>query len=333
MKRPTRIILLTVLLLVGRFAYGQEDTLIGDCLYKKIYQISYNGLKEIWKRKNIKIDETYEATKHHNFVLQLKNYSAKNPSYYIELSDYYPIYHSYIFTQPIFEFVNSHFVNVDELKLFSIDYEDYQPCYEIYYNTNGDISSESLQYTDCPIGTYIEYQLNGKRYKKENWVELENPIGGCSVKDGEWNWYNENGEITFTEIWDKGRFVSESPERDTNYIASIDLTLNEKFLNNYDTIRKEDIKYLKIVPHYKNHSNKMLKDSCSIDIYRYCLNEQMSERITLYRKGSFKNVSFEKLEGINQDGLDCKSLTKLWISIVNEPYYQLIESGFCIFVK
>jgi len=29
MKRPTRIILLTVLLLVGRFAYGQEDTLIG----------------------------------------------------------------------------------------------------------------------------------------------------------------------------------------------------------------------------------------------------------------------------------------------------------------
>lgn len=29
MKSPTRIILLTVLLLVGRFAYGQEDTLIG----------------------------------------------------------------------------------------------------------------------------------------------------------------------------------------------------------------------------------------------------------------------------------------------------------------
>lgn len=138
------------------------------------------------------------------------------------------------------------------------DFESCCPCILQTYDINEVLLSEAVSCTDCLVGFYFEFYENGitkiKGQYKENptgdWSKIFEK-GYCSVKDGVWEYYNEQGEIASTEIWKNGDFVEQKPKGKKAEIWRVDLLVNnEKLLGNQ--LEMANLKTLEIIPQYKN---------------------------------------------------------------------------------
>jgi hypothetical protein len=90
---------------------------------------------------------------------------------------------------------------------------------KVYWEKNLDRNNqlvyEGLKYNSCFIGSFIAYWSSGivrtkGQYLQNNsgsWSALKER-GQCSVKDGVWKEYNEDGELTQTTVFKKGKIVS-----------------------------------------------------------------------------------------------------------------------------
>jgi antitoxin component YwqK of YwqJK toxin-antitoxin module len=114
---------------------------------------------------------------------------------------------------------------INEKRVDKKTYEEYKkvmdkmdsckPCWVKNYTVDGGFVSEGAYYSDCYIGTYIEYFPGGKHkitghYKENhsgNWTEFWNK-GFCNVKDGKWIYYDQEGRIRKTEQYHDGKLVN-----------------------------------------------------------------------------------------------------------------------------
>jgi antitoxin component YwqK of YwqJK toxin-antitoxin module len=105
----------------------------------------------------------------------------------------------------------------------TVDYGKMPPVYfsnKVYWERNYDNQNhllfEGLKYNSCFIGAFINYWPNGTvktkgQYvsnKSKDWNNLKQR-GLCSVPDGEWKSYNEDGELKNTVIYKNGTIKKE----------------------------------------------------------------------------------------------------------------------------
>ena len=90
-----------------------------------------------------------------------------------------------------------------------------KPCWLRYYDENERLIQEGLCYQDCGVGKVKEYFPDGKlksegSYKVNNTGSWDNLFdkGYCSVKDGLWISYNEEGTIIKTESYKDGELIT-----------------------------------------------------------------------------------------------------------------------------
>lgn len=89
------------------------------------------------------------------------------------------------------------------------------PCYLKQLDDKGDILFEGDFYTDCCIGTYIERYSNGTIKIQGHYKVPTQEISGNELynsrfcrRDGEWNYYKENGNLEKTEVYQDGVVVN-----------------------------------------------------------------------------------------------------------------------------
>lgn len=166
------------------------------------------------------------------------------------------------------------------------------PCILEAYDEKDNLLKESVACTDCGVGWFKEYYLNGKL--KLSGSFKENPTGNwdniwdrgyCSIPEGEWIYFNKNGDTLYSEFWNSGNFVKQVPEQKTAEIWKVDLTLDGK---NIDTqkVAIEQVGDLLIQPKYKNsNSNSNLSITFEVSAIGHQINQK---RFTLE---SFKKIS------------------------------------------
>src|SRR5690606_15139948 len=132
------------------------------------------------------------------------------------------------------------------------------PCILKSYDENDNLIRESVSCTDCGVGWFKTYYKNGivkvsGSYKENptgNWNNIWNR-GYCSVPDGEWTFFDQNGDTLFSEFWSNGQFIKQYPEQDSIEVWETELHLNgEKY--EFEKIDFEKISDLKIIAKFKN---------------------------------------------------------------------------------
>lgn len=89
-----------------------------------------------------------------------------------------------------------------------------RPCYRKTYNEHEKLISEGPEYAGCAIGKWIEYYPDGKlkvtgHYKvndTDDWDEIWKR-GYCSVQEGIWLYYDENGNVIKIQRYKDGELV------------------------------------------------------------------------------------------------------------------------------
>lgn len=98
----------------------------------------------------------------------------------------------------------------DQVTQESKTIDDCKPCWLRYYDTNGKLLQEGLSYSDCALGIRTEYYPSGKiktiRFFKTNdtndWTNFP-----CSIAEGTWTYYKEDGSIEKTENYADGKQI------------------------------------------------------------------------------------------------------------------------------
>ena len=121
----------------------------------------------------------------------------------------------------------------DKYKSTWKDMETCCPCVLKSYDENEILIREAVSCTDCEVGHFKEFYPNGTiklqgRFKENptgNWENIWDR-GYCNVPDGQWLYFNKNGDTLYSEFWENGEFVKQEPEQKTNEIWKVELTLN-----------------------------------------------------------------------------------------------------------
>ena len=120
-------------------------------------------------------------------------------------------------------FVNRKEVTEAEYNWYRAAFDnDCCPCIYEYFDERYQLQAEAVvckecvECRECQVGWYKEYYLSGKlkisgQYKEnptDNWENLLER-GYCSVRHGEWLYYNKRGKLKFTEVWEDGNLIEE----------------------------------------------------------------------------------------------------------------------------
>jgi antitoxin component YwqK of YwqJK toxin-antitoxin module len=89
-----------------------------------------------------------------------------------------------------------------------------KPCWLRSYDKSGKLLSEGMSYTDCRLGTFIQYYPSGKvelvgSYRTNetgDWDKYKEK-GLCSVKEGSWVYYKTDGTIEKVEGYENGKLI------------------------------------------------------------------------------------------------------------------------------
>lgn len=170
-----------------------------------------------------------------------------------------------------------------------------KPCIRLTYDEQDVLLRETISYTDCFVGWYKSYYPNGnlkvKGSFKENdsgdWKDLWNR-GYCSVVNGEWMYFSEKGDTLYTEIWDNGEFIKQSPEQDSVELWKVEFTLDGESIGK-ESVDVNRIGDIKITPKFKNSNKSDLKI-----VFKYSAigHKSYEKEFTL---DSFKKIKFPKL--------------------------------------
>lgn len=101
--------------------------------------------------------------------------------------------------------------------------EKCRPCRLHTYNENGILQNVALQYTDCLVGSYKEYYPDGKlkvegqfrSNTSSDWSNLR-MRNLCSVKEGEWKYYETSGKLVLVEFYELGKLVNQEVPKETS---------------------------------------------------------------------------------------------------------------------
>jgi antitoxin component YwqK of YwqJK toxin-antitoxin module len=102
--------------------------------------------------------------------------------------------------------------NYDQSSQQSTTIDNCKPCWLRYYDQEGKLLQEGLSYSDCRLGKVVEYYQSGKvkviRLFKTNdtndWTNFP-----CSVAEGTWTYYTEDGSVEKTETYIDGKQIKE----------------------------------------------------------------------------------------------------------------------------
>ena len=191
------------------------------------------------------------------------------------------------------------------------------PCILKYYDENNKLIHKAIQYTDCWVGAFEEYYPNGK--VKLSGQYLENTTGNweniyergyCNVPDGIWTYFNEKGDKTYCEYWEKGEFTKQLPEQDLAEIWTFELLLNEEKFEKKQ-IPIHEIKNLVVIPRFKNENRSNINLTLKVEVYSegYPSN---SQSLTL---DSFKNIDVPKM--LEDAGIPSDETTIFILKILN----------------
>ena len=135
--------------------------------------------------------------------------------------------------------------------------ETCKPCILLTYDYNDKILHKGIQYTDCPVGFWIEYFPNGKvkiigHYKENESGNWENAYDrGFCREDGVWTYFNEVGNKLYSEYWKDGQFIKQVPEQTKTELWTVEITHNGTKVNNQIFTPKQ-VGEIKIIPKFKN---------------------------------------------------------------------------------
>ena len=137
------------------------------------------------------------------------------------------------------------------------------PCLLKIYDENNVLIKEKVSCTDCGVGYFKEFYANGKikttgRYKENPTRSWKNiwERGYCNVKEGEWIYFNDQGDKLYSEFWNNNEFIRQVPEQDSTEIWKVELTLNGEKIEG-KKLTFEELKKIIITPKFKNR-NKTL---------------------------------------------------------------------------
>jgi antitoxin component YwqK of YwqJK toxin-antitoxin module len=102
----------------------------------------------------------------------------------------------------------------DSYKKLRDNIEKCTPCYLKSYDEDDNLITESAQFTDCPIGKWIEYYKNGVvkeqgQFKENHTGDWSNIYGRgfCNVQVGLWKYFDEKGKLFKIELYKDGVLI------------------------------------------------------------------------------------------------------------------------------
>lgn len=172
------------------------------------------------------------------------------------------------------------------------------------YDIDDTLLREGIFYGDCQIGYYKEFYRDGiiktlgqfKENTTGNWKNIGNR-GYCSVKDGDWKYYNENGKLVYTETWKNDEFIRQSPQQKKTEIWKYDLLFNGKSLEKKQ-LRPDEIRELILKPFYKNNARNGI--DLSIRFRVSAINHKTIEKT--FTPADFKTI--DVLQMIRESGFE-----------------------------
>jgi antitoxin component YwqK of YwqJK toxin-antitoxin module len=132
------------------------------------------------------------------------------------------------------------------------------PCILKSYDENDVLLREEVSCTDCRVGWFKIYYSNGKvklagQYKENptgNWENIYER-GFCNIPEGEWSYFNENGDKLYSEFWKDGVFIKQIPEQKKTEIWRVELTLKGEKIDK-QALTANEVKEIIVTPKFKN---------------------------------------------------------------------------------
>lgn len=97
-----------------------------------------------------------------------------------------------------------------------------QPCEVYTYNDQNQLKHVATQFGECLVGPFKEYYSDGKLKvegdfkpnSSSDWSNLR-LRGMCSVREGDWKYYNTSGKLETIETYQNGKMVDRQEIKDT----------------------------------------------------------------------------------------------------------------------
>jgi hypothetical protein len=146
------------------------------------------------------------------------------------------------------------------------------PCILERYDESDMLISEYVSCGDCGVGDFKQFYPNGKvklvgRYKENpsgNWDDLWERRY-CSIPDGKWTYFSEQGDTLYSEFWEDGKFVSQVPEQKAVEIWDVELTLHGERIEN-QSLTIQQIQELVVIPRFKNSSRENMQLTVNLKV-------------------------------------------------------------------
>lgn len=139
------------------------------------------------------------------------------------------------------------------------------PCLYQSYNDSDVLIYEAVTCGECVIGKYSEFYNNGKLKVKGQFATTNQKdfdklyrSGQCDLKTGEWVYFKNNGETSYSEFWNNGIFIKQVPEQNKTEIWRTELMYNNNTPFNNEVLTPETFRQLTIHNFFKNKSRDSL---------------------------------------------------------------------------
>lgn len=188
-----------------------------------------------------------------------------------------------------------------------------KPCILKYYDENGILTREGVNYSDCGVGWFKDYYPNGKISLK-GWFK-ENPTGNweafsCGISDRQWTYFNENGDTLYSEFWKEGEFIAQVPEQKKMEIWKVELTLNGEDATKLK-LSSNQLKEVIITPKFKNSNKDSVNLNLELDVLGGILKSQS------YKFSSDSLRWFDINDSLVKKGYLQGDKLKFWMRISN----------------
>lgn len=216
--------------------------------------------------------------------------------------------------------INGEFVNKRTFKKYKKKWKNMEnccPCILETFDINETLLTKGVSCTDCGVGWFNSYYPNGKikisgGYKENPTDDWENIWyrGYCSVKNGQWTYFNNNGDTLYNEFWKNGEFIKQIPEQDSAEIWDIELFNNGQIVDT-QFIEINQIPKLEIFLKYKN--SKTISD-LTIEFEVSAIGHKQS--IKKFTIDSFKEINVNEM--LEEVGIPKEKSTSFELSVFNK---------------
>mgnify|MGYP000132526055 CR=1 FL=1 len=188
-----------------------------------------------------------------------------------------------------------------------------KPCILKYYDENGILDREGVNYSDCCVGWFKDYYPNGK-VKLSGWCK-ENPTRNwdsfsCGIPDRQWTYFKENGDTLYCEFWKEGEFITQFPEQKKMEIWKVTLTLNGKDATKLE-LSSSQLKEVLFTPKFKNSN----RDSVNLSLELGVLGGFLRSQTYKFSLDSIKLFDID--EALQKKGYLKGDKLKYWMRILN----------------